>query len=137
MTKIAKELVDVIVDRAEVERSQAIQAVRAIFRHIGGISFYISAERAFGSTVKPVLVSVLGKAGANRTLDALEKHLAGEMIYFPVEINAFRDEIADEIYEQYDGSKQSMVAICHQRNISSSIVYRMYKHAQKNHIQRK
>jgi Mor family transcriptional regulator len=53
----------------------------------------------------------------------------GIQLYIPLERTGFKKDIANEIYEKYDGTNESMSELCRNYNLSFAQVYRCVHNA--------
>jgi Mor family transcriptional regulator len=130
----------IITDMAEgctglVKQSVAIKALRAVCRYFGGQLLYIPITKNTGDTtseLRGVLVEAVGDASGERILGKMMSLFGGSQVYIPMEKNAFRDIIAREIYERYDGDKEKIRDISREYGISFSQVYRLWAEGRDN-----
>ena len=110
-------------------RKEAVAAVRALCKWFGGQPLYIPLIRANGvaaEAIRGVLADAVGDLAAERMLQKIMTLFGGVRLYIPMEARAFRDAIAREIYEKYDGSQESLRKLCREYNMSFVQVYRMF-----------
>ena len=112
-----------------VERPVAIKALRAVCRYFGGQLIYIPMFKTSGETtgeLRGVLVDSVGDAAGEKILDKIMATFGGYQIYIPMEKGAFREVIAREIFERYDGNKEKIGDLCREYNMSFMQVYRLW-----------
>ena len=140
MTEKAYDGRTIIADMVEactplVEKPIAISALRAVCRYFGGQLIYIPANKTTGDTTKElwgVLADSVGDGAAEKILEKIMTLFGGLQIYIPMERGAFRDIIAREIYERYDGSQEKIRDLCREYNMSFSQVYRLWAEGRNN-----
>lgn len=130
MTEIARDMVESVAQRL-ADREEAIRAVRAVLRYFGGQLVYFPFARADAGSkqltrMRDVLADEIGDGEADRFVEAWTQYFGGSQMYMPLEHKAFRDEIADEIYERYDGTMDRMAELCQEYRTSYVNVYRLY-----------
>lgn len=115
------------------EHETAVKGIRAICQYYGGQMIFLpkfkrdnskTAERLFG-----ILADAVGDGAAETMLDVIMSQFGGVQIYIPQEIRAFRDEVAKEIYEKYDGTDKSRGEICRDYKITFTQIYRLRERA--------
>lgn len=115
------------------EHETAVKGIRAICQYYGGQMIFLpkfkrdnskTAERLFG-----ILADAVGDGAAETMLDVIMSQFGGVQIYIPLEIRAFRDEVAKEIYEKYDGTDKSRGEICRDYKITFTQIYRLRERA--------
>ena len=121
-----------------VEHPIAIKALRAVCRYFGGQLIYIPMTKTTGDTtgeLHGVLVDAVGDAAGEKILDKIMTLFGGVQIYIPMERGAFRDVIAREIYERYDGNKARIRDLCREYGMSFVQVYRLWAEGRDNKMQ--
>ncbi|MCM1321621.1 MAG: hypothetical protein NC041_07105 [Bacteroides sp.] len=131
---LASEMVESCAARlGKGEREEAVKGIRAICQYYGGQMIFLpkfkrdkskTAETLFG-----VLADAVGDGTAETMLDVIMSQFGGVQIYIPQEARAFRDEVAKEIYEKYDGTDESRGDICREYKITFSQIYRLRERA--------
>jgi len=115
---------------AEVaDRSTAVRGIRAVCKWFGGQLLYIPAYKTTGKNAGEllgVLADEVGDAAAGRMLEKLMLLYGGDQLYIPMEKKAFKDIIAREIYERYDGSQASMRELCREYGVSFDHMYTLF-----------
>ncbi len=115
------------------EHETAVKGIRAICQFYGGQLIFLpkfkrdnskTAEQLFG-----ILADAVGDGTAETMLDVIMSQFGGVQLYIPQEVRAFRDEVAKEIYEKYDGTDESRGDICREYKISFQQIYRLRKRA--------
>lgn len=118
-----------------VEQSVIIRAFRAVCRYFGGQLLYVPATKHTGDTtieLRGVIVDEVGEADGDKILDRIMALFGGYQVYIPMERGAFRDIIAREIYERYDGDKQKIRDLCREYGMSFTQVYRLWAEGRDN-----
>jgi Mor family transcriptional regulator len=114
---------------AVVDRAVAVKAIREVCRYFGGQYVYIPVHKTTGKTTEE-LRGLLRDAAGDPAADLMFKKLValygGYQVYIPMEKGAFRNTIALEIYERYDGSGETIGELCREYNLSFNTVYRLY-----------
>ena len=131
---LAKDLVDAARE-AIGDKEAAIVGIRAICKYFGGQLIYIPVSKAYGKTaenLRGVLADAIGDQSAEIVLEKIMTMFGGVQVYIPKEQRAFQKEIATEIYNQYDGTQESMREICRNYNISFVQVYRLWYKARES-----
>ena len=121
-----------------VPRSSAIRALRAVCRYFGGQLIYIPVNKTAGGTteeLRGVLTDEAGDRDGGKILERIMSLFGGCQIYIPMERGAFRDIIAREIYELYDGDKKKIRDLCREYGMSFTQVYRLWGKGRDNKIQ--
>lgn len=115
------------------EHETAVKGIRAICQYYGGQMIFLpkfkrdnskTAECLFG-----ILADAVGDGVAETMLDVIMSQFGGVQIYIPQETRAFRDEVAKEIYEKYDGTAKSRGEICREYKITFTQIYRLRERA--------
>ncbi len=135
MKGVAKDMVESVAQTMG-SRELAVRAVRAVLRYFGGQLIYFPAYRESSKhldQLRGVLADEIGDADAGRFIGAWTRVFGGGQMYMPLEHVAFRDEIADEIYQRYDGTMDRMSDLCREFRTSYVQIYRLYHHG-KNRI---
>ena len=117
-----------VVERG-IEKATAINSLRALSSWFGGQQLYIPQKKegsAVAEEILGVMSDAVGDIDAEKIYDILSLLYGGVLWYIPIEKNAFRDIIAEEIMKEYDGTTQSMRDLCRRYNISYTQVYRLY-----------
>ena len=117
-----------VVERG-IEKATAINSLRALSSWFGGQQLYIPQKKegsAVAEEILGVMSDAVGDIDAEKIYDILSLLYGGVLWYIPIEKNAFRDIIAEEIMKEYDGTTQSMRDLCRRYNISFTQVYRLY-----------
>lgn len=139
MTGIAQEMVESVAQSLG-DREEAIRAVRAVLRYFGGQLVYFPQGRGDESKqvvrLRAVLEDEIGGLDAERFIEAWSRFWGGSQQYMPLEHAAFRDEIADEIYERYDGSMDTMADLCREYRTSYVNIYRLFHRGQERKAKR-
>ena len=118
-----------------VEKTIAIKALRAVCRYFGGQLIYIPITKTTGDTtgeLRGVLVDTVGEAAGEKILEKIMALFGGVQVYIPMERGAFRDIIAREIYERYDGNKEKIRDLCREYSMSFTQVYRLWAEGRDN-----
>lgn len=111
----------------------AVKGIRAICQYYGGQMIFLpkfkrdnskTVEQLFG-----ILADVVGDGTAETMLDTIMAQFGGVPLYIPQESRAFRDEMAKEIKERYDGTQETMRDLCRDYKISFAQVYRLWHRA--------
>ena len=126
---LADDLVDACAE-AVGNRSAAVRAVRALCRSFGGQPIYIPARDGGGVSaeeIRGVLVESVGEHEARLMLSNIMALLGGVQVYVPKESRAFRECIAQEVFEKHDGSIGSMRELCREYSISFVQIYRLWR----------
>jgi Mor family transcriptional regulator len=121
-----------------VDREAAVKAIRELCRYFGGQLVYIPVHKTTGKTTEElhgVLRDAVGDRDAGLMLERLMALYGGYQIYIPMERRAFRDAIAREIYERYDGSHETIGDLCRRYNISFNTMYKLYYRGRDNKAQ--
>ena len=128
MENLMQDMLRDVVERG-IEKATAIKSLRALSSWFGGQQLYIPQKKG-GSAVAEEILGVMsdavGDIDAEKIYDILSLLYGGVLWYIPIEKNAFRDIIAEEIMKEYDGTTQSMRDLCRRYNISYTQVYRLY-----------
>lgn len=107
----------------------AVKGIRAICQYYGGQMIFLpkfkrdnskTAEQLFG-----ILADAVGDGMAEIMLDVIMSQFGGVQVYIPQEVRAFRDEVAKEIYERYDGTDESRGELCREYKITFTQIYRL------------
>lgn len=115
------------------EHETAVKGIRAICQYYGGQMIFLpkfkrdnskTAEQIFG-----ILADAVGDGTAETMLEVLMSQFGGVQLYIPQEVRAFRDEVAMEVYEKYDGTDESRGEICRAYKISFTQIYRLRERA--------
>lgn len=116
------------------EHETAVKGIRAICQFYGGQLIFLPKFKRDNSetaeTLWGVLADAVGDGNAEIMLDVLMSQFGGVPLYIPQESRAFRDEMAKEIKERYDGTKETMRGICRDYKISFTQVYRLWHRAE-------
>jgi len=121
-----------------VGRSDAVKGLRAVCRYFGGQLLYIPLAKTTGDTImelRGVLADAVGDAAGEKILDKIMSHYGGVQLYIPMERGAFREVIAREIYERYDGKKEKIRDICREYGMSFVQVYRLWTEGRESKLQ--
>jgi Mor family transcriptional regulator len=121
-----------------VDRPAAVKAIREVCRYFGGQLVYIPARKTTGKRTEElhgVLRDAVGDRDADLILEKLMALYGGYQIYIPMEKGAFRDTIAAEIYERYDGSSETLGDLCREYHVSFSSLYKLYYRGRDNKSQ--
>jgi Mor family transcriptional regulator len=135
VTELARDMVESVAQRL-ADREEVVRAVRAVLRYFGGQLVYFPFARADAgskqlSKLRDVLADEIGDADAELFVNAWTRYFGGSQMYMPLERTAFRDEIADEIYERFDGNMDTMSELCREYRTSYVQIYRLYHLGQK------
>lgn len=115
------------------EHETAVKGIRAICQYYGGQMIFLpkfkrdnskTAEQLFG-----ILADAVGDGTAETMLEVLMSQFGGVQLYIPQEVRAFRDEVAMEVYEKYDGTDESRGEICREYKIAFTQIYRLRERA--------
>jgi Mor family transcriptional regulator len=112
-----------------VDRAVAVKAIRAVCRYFGGQMLYIPVHKTTGAATEELhglLRDAVGDRDAGRILEKLMAMFGGYQVYIPMEKSAFRNAIAGEIYERYDGDHKTIGDLCREYGISFNTMYRLY-----------
>lgn len=119
-------------------RNTAIRGVRAICKWFGGQLVYIPRTKIEGTKnsekMRSILYDAVGEKDAEKMLKHLITFFGGVQLYIPIEQRAFKKEIAEEIYAQYDGTQDSMRNLCREYGISFAQVYRLWSKGQTTRV---
>ena len=116
------------------EHENAVKGIRAICQYYGGQMIFLPKFKADSETaeqIRGVLADAVGDGTAETILDVLMSQFGGVPLYIPQESRAFRDEMAKEIKERYDGTQETMRDLCRDYKISFAQVYRLWHLAEK------
>lgn len=129
--KLASEMVAACSARlGKGELGTAVKGIRAICQYYGGQMIFLprfkkdSSETA--EQIRGVLADAVGDAAAETMLETLMSQFGGVPLYIPQECRAFRNEMAKEIKERYDGTQETLRALCRDYKISFVQVYRLW-----------
>ena len=128
MENLMQDMLRDVVERG-IEKATAINSLRALSSWFGGQQLYIPQKKegsAVAEEILGVMSDAVGDIDAEKIYDILSLLYGGVLWYIPIEKNAFRDIIAEEIMKEYDGRTQSMRDLCRRYNISFTQVYRLY-----------
>ena len=128
MENLMQDMLRDVVERG-IEKATAINSLRALSSWFGGQQLYIPQKKegsAVAEEILGVMSDAVGDIDAEKIYDILSLLYGGVLWYIPIEKNAFRDIIAEEIMKEYDGTTQSMRYLCRRYNISYTQVYRLY-----------
>ncbi|WP_427193687.1 hypothetical protein KP615_09790 [Treponema denticola] len=128
MENLMQDMLRDVVERG-IEKATAINSLRALSSWFGGQQLYIPQKKegsAVAEEILGVMSDAVGDIDAEKIYDILSLLYGGVLWYIPIEKNAFRDIIAEEIMKEYDGTTQSMRDLCRRYNISFTQVYRLY-----------
>ncbi|UTC87887.1 Mor transcription activator family protein [Treponema denticola] len=128
MENLIQDMLRDVVERG-IEKATAINSLRALSSWFGGQQLYIPQKKegsAVAEEILGVMSDAVGDIDAEKIYDILSLLYGGVLWYIPIEKNAFRDIIAEEIMKEYDGTTQSMRDLCRRYNISYTQVYRLY-----------
>lgn len=128
MENLMQDMLRDVVERG-IEKATAINSLRALSSWFGGQQLYIPQKKegsAVAEEILGVMSDAVGDIYAEKIYDILSLLYGGVLWYIPIEKNAFRDIIAEEIMKEYDGTTQSMRDLCRRYNISYTQVYRLY-----------
>lgn len=128
MENLMQDMLRDVVERG-IEKATAINSLRALSSWFGGQQLYIPQKKegsAVAEEILGVMTDAVGDIDAEKIYDILSLLYGGVLWYIPIEKNAFRDIIAEEIMKEYDGTTQSMRDLCRRYNISYTQVYRLY-----------
>jgi Mor family transcriptional regulator len=112
-----------------VDRPTAVRSIRAVCRYFGGQLLYIPTSKTTGTTTGELYGVLRDSAGEYNGRLMLEKLMAlfgGTPVYIPMEKGAFKEAIAREIYDRYDGNNETLRDLCREYSISFTQVYRLY-----------
>jgi len=115
-----------------VEQSVVIRALRAVCRYFGGQLIYIPKTKTTGDTTRElqgVIEDEVGYADGEKILEKIMSMLGGYQVYIPMEKGAFREIIAQEIYEA-DTAKRG--DLCRKYGISFNQVYKLWHKGHNN-----
>lgn len=115
--------------QASGNRRVAVRAVLALRKWFGGQLVYVPLVRQDGKTadaLRGVLADAVGDEMAEKILRKFMCLFGGEQLYIPKGIGALREELAQEIYERFDSSQETMNSLCREYNISYTQIYRLY-----------
>lgn len=134
--KLASEMVASCAARLGAgEYDTAVKGIRAICQYYGGQMIFLPKYKKDNSAVveqlRGVIADAVGDSAAETILDVIMTQYGGVPLYIPQEVRAFRDEIAKEIKERYDGTQETMRDICRDYKISFVQVYRLWHRAEK------
>ena len=133
--KLANEMVSSCSSRLGIgEHETAVKAIRAICQYYGGQMIFLpkfKSDSEMAEQLRGVLADAVGDGIAETMLNVLMSQFGGVPLYIPQESRAFRDEMAKEIKERYDGTQETMRDICRDYKISFTQVYRLWHRAEK------
>lgn len=116
------------------EHETAVKGIRAICQYYGGQMIFLPKFKKDNSEtaeqIRGVLADAVGDPAAETMLDVLMSQFGGVSLYIPQESRAFRDEMAKEIKERYDGTQETMRDLCRDYKISFAQVYRLWHRAE-------
>jgi len=110
-----------------IDPESARRGLRALCRYFGGQLLYIPKNKADGESaekIRGVLADEVGDSDAEKIIEKLMMFYGGIQLYIPLERTGFKEDIANEIYEKYDGTSKTMSDICRDYNLSFTQVYR-------------
>ncbi len=115
-----------------IDNAQVLKALRALSCWYGGQLIYIPQRqensKAFDE-MYGVIADEIGDADAQRICDIISALYGGAQWYVPLERNAFRDVIAQEVLASYDGRLETMRDLCRKYGCSFSWIYKLYHEA--------
>ena len=115
------------------EHETAVKGIRAICKYFGGQMIFLPKLKRENSktieTLLGVLADAVGDGTAETMLDVIMSQFGGVQLYIPQEMRAFRDEVAMEIYQKYDGTDESRGELCREYNIAFTQIYRLRERA--------
>ncbi|QQO10324.1 Mor transcription activator family protein [Breznakiella homolactica] len=121
-------------------KDTAVRGVRAICKWFGGQLIYIPRSKTEGAKnsekLKDILFGALGEKDGAVMLKKIMAYFGGVQLYIPIEQRAFKKEIAQEIYDRYDGTQESMRRLCREYGISFSQVYRLWSSGQTTQVKK-
>lgn len=109
-----------------MDADSARRGVRALCRVFGGQLLYVPVSKTDGKAaerIRGVLADEIGGADAEKMLERLMTFYGGLQVYIPQETSGFARDIMLEIYEKYDGTKDSMNALCVEYGVTYTYVY--------------
>jgi Mor family transcriptional regulator len=115
-----------------MEQESARRGLRALCRYFGGQLLYIPQDKVDGESaekIRGVLADEVGDADAEKIIEKLMAFYGGIQLYIPLERTGFKKDIANEIYEKYNGTNESMSELCRNYNLSFAQVYRCVHNA--------
>ena len=118
-----------------VEKASAIKGIRDICKFFGGQLVYLAKSKTDGDTtneLRGILHDAVGERDGERMLKKLMATFGGYQIYIPMEKNAFREIIAREIYDRYDGTNAKIKDLCREYGLSFTKVYRLWAEGRDN-----
>lgn len=130
-----------IAEQFTSDRKDAISLIRAILRYFGGQQLYLprSPESSTGSRtvqeLRGVSADEIGDAAAMAFVRKFLQVFGGGHLYVHLEREDFKDEIAEEIYSRYDGTKETMAELCREYQTTYVQIYRYFKRAQARRLQ--
>jgi Mor family transcriptional regulator len=125
-----------LVDACEraIGRDTAVKGVRNICRYFGGGQYYLPKEKKDGvtmTTMHKTLCQSVGEQGANVIIDKIMTLFGGGQFYIPLEIGAFEDVIAEEIYRRAQYENTPLRAMFRDYNVCFPKIYRLWKKGRK------
>ena len=117
------------------DKEKSTLGIRAICKYFGGQLIYIPLFKAAGKTaddLRGVLADAIGDHAAEIVLKKIMILFGGVQVYVPMESRAFRKEISMEIYNQYDGTQESMRELCRNYSMSFVQLYRLWALGREN-----
>lgn len=117
------------------DKEVVIKGIRAICKWYGGQQFYLPCrdkESKNSKELRGVLSDAVGCHNGEIMLSTIMSFFGGVQVYIPKEARAFRNEIAKEILEAYDGKAETMRDLCRTYDLSFVQVYRLWHMAQDN-----
>jgi Mor family transcriptional regulator len=119
------------------DRAAAVKAIRAVCKYFGGQIVYFPKNKTTGKTTEElhgVLRDAVGDYHGGLMLKKLMALYGGGPVYIPVEKKAFREIIAQEIYEHY-GVDKTIGDFCREYTMTFNTVYRLYYEGRDNKLQ--
>lgn len=110
------------------KKETARKAVRAICREFGGGIIYISKrqEGFYSSIILTLFEEITDNQIALAMLERVMTLLGSVQIYIPLERTAFKNEIAIEVFEAYDGTVATLHKLKKELQCSFNHLYRLY-----------
>lgn len=116
------------------EHDTAVKGIRAICKYYGGQMIFLPKFKKDNSEtaeqLRNILADAVGDGAAETMLEVIMFQFGGVPLYIPQETRAFRDEMAKEIKERYDGTQETMRELCRDYKISFAQVYRLWHRAE-------
>lgn len=117
------------IDEIVKDTSLAKNICILLCKELGGAQCYIPRninKSKFKDLYLGILEDVVDKDTAIKIFKNMGVYCGARLIYIPLFSSAFRDEIAKDIYDNYDGTNKSLRASGKKHNISFTKTYKLY-----------